>query len=96
MALRRKLHATMTNVRARPSPAPIVHATRGAIDCTAVQKRWVLAATILASVISYIDESVVNVALPAIGRDLAASPATLDAATTSLRRSSDPITPAVR
>lgn len=67
----------MTNVRARPSPAPIVHATRGAIDCTVAQKRWVLAATILASVISYIDESVVNVALPAIGRDLAASPATL-------------------
>ena len=67
----------MTNVRARPSPSPIVHATRGAIDCTVAQKRWVLAATILASVISYIDESVVNVALPAIGRDLAASPATL-------------------
>jgi EmrB/QacA subfamily drug resistance transporter len=67
----------MTNVRARPSPAPIVHATRGGIECTAAQKRWVLAATILASVISYIDESVVNIALPAIGRDLAASPAML-------------------
>lgn len=59
----------MTPVRARPSPAPI--------DSTPAQKRWVLAATILASVISYTDESVVNIALPAIGRDLAASPATL-------------------
>ena len=36
-----------------------------------------LAATILASVIAYIDESVVNVALPAMGRDLVASAATL-------------------
>jgi EmrB/QacA subfamily drug resistance transporter len=41
------------------------------------QQRWVLAATILASIIAYVDESVVNVALPAIGRDLSASPAAL-------------------
>jgi EmrB/QacA subfamily drug resistance transporter len=41
------------------------------------QQRWVLAATILASTIAYVDESVVNVALPAIGRDLSASPAAL-------------------
>jgi len=30
----------------------------------------VLVATVLASVISYIDESVVNIALPAIAKDL--------------------------
>jgi EmrB/QacA subfamily drug resistance transporter len=41
------------------------------------QQCWVLAATILASAIAYVDESVVNVALPAIGRDLSASPAAL-------------------
>ena len=41
------------------------------------QRRWVLVATILASVIAYIDESVVNVALPAIAKDLAASVATI-------------------
>ena len=41
------------------------------------QQRWALAATILASTIAYVDESVVNVALPAIGRDLSASPAAL-------------------
>jgi EmrB/QacA subfamily drug resistance transporter len=67
----------MTTVRARPSPSAIIHATRGAVDCTVVQQRWVLAATIMASSIAYIDESVVNVALPAIGRDLAAAAATL-------------------
>ena len=41
------------------------------------QRRWVLVATILASVIAYIDESVVNVALPAIARDLAAPVTTI-------------------
>ena len=67
----------MTNVRARPSAAAIVHATRGRAECTLAQRRWVLVATILASTISYVDESVVNVALPTIGRDLAAGPANL-------------------
>ncbi len=67
----------MTTVRARPSPAAIVQATRGVVDCPVLQKRWVLAATVLASAIAYIDESVVNVALPAIGRDLAAPAAIL-------------------
>jgi EmrB/QacA subfamily drug resistance transporter len=43
--------------------------------CTARQKTWVLVATILGSTISFIDESVVNVALPAIEHDLGASAA---------------------
>src|SRR5205814_4214221 len=72
-----KLQPRMTNVRARPSAAAIVHATRGRAECTLAQRRWVLVATILASTISYVDESVVNVALPTIGRDLAAGPANL-------------------
>lgn len=39
-----------------------------------IQKRWILAAAILGSSIVFLDSTVVNVALPAIGRDL---PATL-------------------
>ncbi len=66
----------MTAIRTRPCEAEAIRSTRGA-TCTARQQRWVLAATILASTIAYVDESVVNVALPAIGRDLAASPASL-------------------
>jgi EmrB/QacA subfamily drug resistance transporter len=42
-------------------------------DCAASAKPWVLLATILASSIAYIDESIVNVALPAIETDLATS-----------------------
>jgi EmrB/QacA subfamily drug resistance transporter len=67
----------MTNARARPCEQQSIRATRGITECTVSQQNWVLAATILASVIAYIDESVVNVALPAIARDLAASAATL-------------------
>jgi EmrB/QacA subfamily drug resistance transporter len=66
----------MTAARTRPCEADSIRSARGAA-CTVGQQRWVLAATILASTIAYVDESVVNVALPAIGRDLAASPAAL-------------------
>jgi EmrB/QacA subfamily drug resistance transporter len=66
----------MIVARARPCEAEAIRAARGA-TCTVRQQRWVLAATILASTIAYVDESVVNVALPAIGRDLSASPAAL-------------------
>ena len=64
----------MTNARARPCEQQSIRATRGVTACTVSQQRWVLAATILASVIAYIDELVVNVALPAIARDLALRP----------------------
>jgi EmrB/QacA subfamily drug resistance transporter len=48
---------------ARPSPTPYARAT--------------LAATILGSSVAFVDGSVVNVALPALGHDLGASPADL-------------------
>ena len=41
------------------------------------RKSWVLVVTILASTMAYIDESVVNVALPVIEKDLGASVATM-------------------
>ena len=66
----------MTAARTRPCEADSIRSARGAA-CTVRQQRWVLAATILASTIAYVDELVVNVALPAIGRDLAAHAAAL-------------------
>jgi MFS family permease len=42
-------------------------------DYAASAKPWVLLTTILASSIAYLDESIVNVALPAIETDLATS-----------------------
>jgi EmrB/QacA subfamily drug resistance transporter len=47
-----------------------VHATEP--EATIAHPRWVLAATILASALAFVDGSVVNVGLPVIGRSLAA------------------------
>lgn len=44
-------------------------------DLSKARKRWVLAATVLGSSLTFIDGSALGVALPAIQRDLAAGPA---------------------
>jgi EmrB/QacA subfamily drug resistance transporter len=67
----------LINPRARPCDEQIIRSSRGTADCTARERRWVLVAAILASTIAYIDESVVNVALPAIAKDLATSVAVI-------------------
>jgi EmrB/QacA subfamily drug resistance transporter len=46
-----------------------------AAPCAVNTQSWVLVATILASTIAFIDESVVNIALPAIEKELSASAA---------------------
>jgi MFS family permease len=61
------------NQKARPCDEATIRSTRAVANCAASAKPWVLLAAILASSISYVDESVVNVALPAIETDLATS-----------------------
>lgn len=63
----------MINARARPCDEAAIKSTPAARNCADSAKPWVLIATILASSIAYIDESIVNVALPAIETDLATS-----------------------
>jgi EmrB/QacA subfamily drug resistance transporter len=67
----------MINPRAQPCDEVAIRATAAARNCAANAKPWVLAVTILGSSIAYIDESVVNVALPAIEADLATSVAVI-------------------
>jgi EmrB/QacA subfamily drug resistance transporter len=50
-------------------------APAASVPCTAAARTRTLAATVLGSSLAFIDGSVVNVALPAIQRDLAAGPA---------------------
>ncbi|MBV8840078.1 MAG: MFS transporter [Alphaproteobacteria bacterium] len=64
----------MPTLKARPCDEAAIRAT-GSAGCPEIAKPWVLAVTILASTLSYIDESVVNVALPTIEGDLHASAA---------------------
>jgi len=63
----------LINPRARPCDEQVIRSSRGTADCAARERRWVLVAAILASAIAYIDESVVNAALPATAKDLASS-----------------------
>src|SRR5947207_8232350 len=65
----------MLNPKARPCDEAAIRAVRSAPDCRASSKPWVLAVTIMASTMAYIDESVVNVALPTIEADLKTSAA---------------------
>lgn len=67
----------MTIYPKQPCDEAAIQSTRAASDCAASTKRWVLVATILASSIAYIDESVVNVALPAIESELQTSVAVI-------------------
>src|ERR1700758_1895115 len=63
----------MVSPRSRPCDEAAIRATLATRDCAAAAKPWVLAVAILGSSISYVDESVVNVALPAIETDLGTS-----------------------
>jgi MFS family permease len=63
----------MSSARTRPCEEGIIQSTPVAINRPADAKPWVLLAAILASSIANIDESIVNVALPAIETDLVTS-----------------------
>jgi EmrB/QacA subfamily drug resistance transporter len=67
----------MINLKARPCDEATIQSTPALRNCAADAKPWVLVATILASSIAYVDESVVNVSLPAIETDLATSAAVI-------------------
>lgn len=60
----------VTKVKALPCAAEIIRSTRGGAVCSKKDKTWVLAVAVLGSAMAYIDESVVNVALPKIEADL--------------------------
>lgn len=56
-----------------PCDESVIRAGTATVPCAAAAGKWVLAATILASTMAFIDGTVVNVALPAPQTDLHAS-----------------------
>ncbi len=60
----------MINPKAGPCDEAAIRSVRPDPSCVAAKKFWILAATILGSSMAFVDESVVNVALPAIEADL--------------------------
>jgi EmrB/QacA subfamily drug resistance transporter len=63
----------MINPKARPCDEAAIQSVRVVTSRAASAKPWVLVVAILASSMAFLDESVVNVALPAVETDLAAS-----------------------
>ena len=63
----------MTGFSVPPSDAAVIRAAPCATPCAPATAPWILAATILASSMAFIDGTVVNVALPALQRELNAS-----------------------
>ena len=61
------------NLQARPCDALIIRSASGPAACARQARQWVLAATVLASSMAFIDSSVVNVALPKMETDLDAT-----------------------
>jgi len=61
----------MINAKPRPCAELTIRATRADRSCSKLGKRWALTAAVLGSTMSFLDESVVNVALPKIEADLA-------------------------
>lgn len=56
-----------------PCDEGVIRSNPGAAACAPAARKWVLSATILASSMAFIDGTVVNVALPALQKDLGAS-----------------------
>src|SRR5438270_10160909 len=65
----------MPNLKARPCDEAAIRSTAAIAGCRGSAKPWVLAVTIMASTMAYIDECVVNVALPTIEAELKTSAA---------------------
>ena len=63
----------MVNIIKPPCDEAVIRSKETAAPCGKAVGRWVLAATILGSSMAFIDGTVVNVALPALQKDLGAT-----------------------
>jgi EmrB/QacA subfamily drug resistance transporter len=63
----------MANVIREPCDEGVILSRKKATPCTKKQRGWILAATILASSMAFIDGTVVNVALPSLQKNLNAT-----------------------
>src|SRR5688500_1742315 len=63
----------MANIFPQPCDEGVIRARQAVVPCARVSEPWILAATILGSSMAFIDGTVVNVALPALQKDLNAT-----------------------
>src|SRR5580693_6835636 len=60
----------MMQLKTWPCAAEVIRSTRSLTPCPRRDKTWVLVVAVLGSTMAFVDESVVNVALPKIEADL--------------------------
>src|SRR5215210_3942707 len=63
----------MTNLGKPPCDEGVIRSGKAESPCTPTSGPWVLAGTIIGSVMAFIDSTVTNVALPALQQDLNAT-----------------------
>ena len=63
----------MANIFPQPCDEGVIRARQTVVPCARVSEPWILAATILGSSMAFIDSTVVNVALPALQKNLDAT-----------------------
>src|SRR5438046_9423585 len=63
----------MANIFPQPCNEGVIRARPPVVPCARVSEPWILAATILGSSMAFIDSTVVNVALPALQKNLDAT-----------------------
>src|SRR6059036_3917249 len=63
----------MANIFPQPCDEGVIRARPPVVPCARVSEPWILAATILGSSMAFIDGTVVNVALPALQKNLNAT-----------------------
>jgi MFS family permease len=63
----------MANIFPQPCDEGVIRAGQSVVPCARVSEPWILAATILGSSMAFIDGTVVNVALPALQKNLNAT-----------------------
>src|SRR5437870_5721390 len=63
----------MANIFIQPCDEGVIRARPTGVPCARVSEPWILAATILGSSMAFIDSTVVNVALPALQKNLDAT-----------------------
>src|SRR4029434_7538607 len=63
----------MANIFLQPCDEGVIRARQTVVPCARVSEPWILAATILGSSMAFIDSTVVNVALPALQKNLNAT-----------------------
>src|SRR6184192_1936486 len=63
----------MANIFPQPCDEGVIRARQTVVPCARLSEPWILAATILGSSMAFIDSTVVNVALPALQKNLDAT-----------------------